>query len=119
MCSMRVMPIFKNIVLLLLMLIVTSACCNCPTESVSQDMGVITKKRIRRRYTVTRYEINSTRRYTMTEARSVYLITTQQQSFCVPRDTFSKYKEGDHYYRYEVVCHHLDTCIYSSNYRKR
>ena len=106
MCSMRVMPIFKNIVLLLLMLIMTSACCNCPTESVSQDMGVITKKRIHRRYTVT-------------AARRVYLITTQQQSFCVPRDTFSKYKEGDHYYRYEVVCHHLDTCIYSSNYRKR
>lgn len=106
MCSMRVMPIFKNIVLLLLMLIVTSACCNCPTESVSQDMGVITKKRIRRRYTVT-------------TARRVYLITTQQQSFRVPRDTFDKYKEGDHYYRYEVVCHHLDTCIYSSNYRKR
>ena len=103
---MRVMSIFKNIVLLLLMLIVTSACCNCPTESVSQDMGVITKKRIRRRYTVT-------------AARRVYLITTQQQSFCVPRDTFDKYKEGDHYYRYEVVCHHLDTCIYSSNYRKR
>lgn len=103
---MRVMPIFKNIVLLLLMLIVTSACCNCPTESVSQDMGVITKKRIRRRYTVT-------------TARRVYLITTQQQSFRVPRDTFDKYKEGDHYYRYEVVCHHLDTCIYSSNYRKR
>lgn len=103
---MRVMPIFKNIVLLLLMLIMTSACCNCPTESVSQDMGVITKKRIHRRYTVT-------------AARRVYLITTQQQSFRVPRDTFSKYKEGDHYYRYEVVCHHLDTCIYSSNYRKR
>lgn len=106
MCSMRVMPIFKNIVLLLLMLIVTSACCNCPTESVSQDMGVITKKRIRRRYTVT-------------TARRVYFITAQQQSFRVPRDTFDKYKEGDHYYRYEVVCHHLDTCIYSSNYRKR
>lgn len=106
MCSMRVMPIFKNIVLLLLMLIVTSACCNCPTESVSQDMGVITKKRIRRRYTVT-------------TVRRVYLITTQQQSFRVPRDTFDKYKEGDHYYRYEVVCHHLDACIYSSNYRKR
>ena len=106
MCSMRVMPIFKNIVLLLLMLIVTSACCNCPTESVSQDMGVITKKRIRRRYTVTM-------------ARRVYLITTQQQSFRVPRDTFDKYKEGDHYYRCEVVRHHLDTCIYSSNYRKR
>ena len=106
MCSMRVMPIFKNIVLLLLMLIVTSACCNCPTESVSQDMGVITKKRIRRRYTVT-------------AVRRVYLITTQQQSFRVPRDTFDKYKEGDHYYRYEVVCRHLDTCIYSSNYRKR
>lgn len=106
MCSMRVMPIFKNTVLLLLMLIVTSACCNCPTESVSQDMGVITKKRIRRRYTAT-------------TSRRVYLITTQQQSFRVPRDTFDKYKEGDHYYRYEVVCHHLDTCIYSSNYRKR
>ena len=106
MCSMRVMPIFKNTVLLLLMLIVTSACCNCPTESVSQDMGVITKKRIRRRYTAT-------------TSRRVYLITTQQQSFHVPRDTFDKYKEGDHYYRYEVVCHHLDTCIYSSNYRKR
>ena len=103
---MRVMPIFKNIVLLLLMLIMTSACCNCPTESVSQDMGVITKKRIRRRYTAT-------------ATRRVYLITTQQQSFRVPRDTFDKYKEGDHYYRYEVVCHHLDTCIYSSNYRKR
>lgn len=103
---MRVMPIFKNTVLLLLMLIVTSACCNCPTESVSQDMGVITKKRIRRRYTAT-------------TSRRVYLITTQQQSFRVPRDTFDKYKEGDHYYRYEVVCHHLDTCIYSSNYRKR
>ena len=100
------MSIFKNIVLLLLMLIVTSACCNCPTESVSQDMGVITKKRIRRLYTVTM-------------VRRVYLITTQQQSFRVPRDTFDKYKEGDHYYRYEVVCHHLDTCIYSSNYRKR
>lgn len=99
------MSIFKNIVLLLLM-VVTSACCNCPTERVSQDMGVITKKRIRRRYTVT-------------TARRVYLITTQQQSFRVPRDTFDKYKEGDHYYRYKVVCHHLDTCIYSSNYRKR
>lgn len=99
------MSIFKNIALLL-MLIVTSACCNCPTEMVSQDMGVITKKRIRRRYTVTM-------------ARRVYLITAQQQSFRVPRDTFDKYKEGDHYYRYEVVRHHLDTCIYSSNYRKR
>lgn len=110
MCSMRVMPIFKNIVLLLLMLIMTSACCNCPTESVPQDMGVITKKRMHfRRYI----------HHTMTAARRVYLITTQQQSFRVPRDTFSKYKEGDHYYRYEVVCHHLDTCIYSSNYRKR
>ena len=102
------MLIFKNIVLLLLllMLIVTSACCNCPTESVSQDMGVITKKRIRRRHTAT-------------AVRRVYLLTTQQQSFRVPRDTFDKYKEGDHYYRYKVVCHHLDTCIYSSNYRKR
>ena len=102
------MLIFKNIVLLLLllMLIVTSACCNCPTESVSQDMGVITKKRIRRRHTVT-------------AVRRVYLITTQQQSFRVPRDTFDKYNEGDHYYRYEVVCHHLDTCIYNSNFRKR
>lgn len=99
------MSIFKNIALLL-MLIVTSACCNCPTESVSQDMGVITKKRIRRRHTITM-------------VRRVYLITTQQQSFSVPRDTFDKYKEGDHYYRYKVVCHHLDTCIYSSNYRKR
>lgn len=99
------MQIFKNIVLLLL-LVVTSACCNCPTERVPQDMGVITKKRIRRRYTVT-------------TARRVYLITTQQQSFRVPRDTFDKYKEGDHYYRYKVVCHHRDTCIYSSNYRKR
>ena len=97
------MSIFKNIALLL-MFIVASACCNCPTESVSHDMGVITKKRIRRRYTTTM-------------ARRVYLITTQQQSFRVPRDTFDKYKEGDHYYRYEVVCHHLDTCIYSSNYR--
>lgn len=86
------------------MLIVTSACCNCPTERVSQDMGVITKKRIRRRYTTTM-------------VRRVYLITTQQQSFRVPRDTFDKYKEGDHYYIYKVVCHHLDTCIYSSNYR--
>lgn len=99
------MLIFKNIALLLL-LVVTSACCNCPTERVPQDMGVIIKKRIRRRYTVT-------------TARRVYLITTQQQSFRVPRDTFDKYKEGDHYYRYKVVCHHLDTCIYSSNYRKR
>lgn len=97
------MSIFKNIALLL-MLIVTSACCNCPTERVSQDMGVITKKRIRRRYTTTM-------------VRRVYLITTQQQSFRVPRDTFDKYKEGDHYYIYKVVCHHLDTCIYSSNYR--
>ena len=104
------MSIFKNIVLLLLLIMVTSACCNCPTESVSQDMGVITKKRIRFHY----YGY-----HTMASARRVYLITTQQQSFRVPRDTFDKYKEGDHYYRYEVVCHHLDTCIYSSNYRKR
>ena len=95
------MSIFKNIVLLLLLIIVTSACCNCPTEMMSQDMGVITKKRIRRRYTIA-------------TARRDYLITTQQQSFRVPRDTFDKYKEGDHYYRYKVVCHHLDTCIYSS-----
>ena len=100
------MSIFKNIalLLLLLMLIVTSACCDCPTERVPQDMGVITKKRIRRRHTVT-------------AVRRVYLITTQQQSFCVPRDTFDKYNEGDHYYRYEVVCRHLDTCIYNSNFR--
>lgn len=102
------MLIFKNIVLLLLllMLIVTSACCNCPTESVSQDMGVITKKRIRRRHTAT-------------AVRRVYFITTQQQSFRVSRDTFDKYNEGDHYYRYKVVCRHLDTCIYNSNFRKR
>lgn len=103
------MSIFKNIALLL-MLIVTSACCNCPTERVSQDMGVITKKRMHFRYYGHR---------TMTTAYRVYLITTQQQSFRVHKDTFSKYKEGDHYYRYEVVCHHLDTCIYSSNCRKR
>lgn len=37
------MLIFKNIALLLL-LVVTSACCNCPTERVPQDMGVIIKK---------------------------------------------------------------------------
>lgn len=41
---MRVVPIFKNIVmLLLLMIVMTSTSCNCPTERVSQDMGVITK----------------------------------------------------------------------------
>ena len=105
------MLIFKNIVLLLLlMMAVTSTGCNCPTERVSQDMGVITKKRMHfRRYI----------RHAMTAAHRVHLITTQQQSFRVHRNTFSKYKEGDHYYRYEVMCHHLDTCIYSSNYRKR
>ena len=83
------MSIFKNIALLLL-LIVIPACCNCPTETVSQDMGVITKKQMRFHY----YGY-----HTMTAAHRVYLITTQQQSFRVPRDTFSKYKEGDHYYR--------------------
>lgn len=106
---MRVMLIFKNIALLLL-LVVTSACCNCPTERVSQDMGVITKKQMRFRH----YGY-----HTMAAAHRVYIITTQQQSSRVPRDTFGKYKEGDHYYRYKVVCHHLDTCIYNSNYRKR
>lgn len=96
------MLIFKNIALLL-MLIVASACCNCPAERVSQDMGVITKKRMH----FCRYI-----RHTMTAAHRVHLITTQQQSFRVPRDTFGKYKEGDHYYRYKVVCHHLDKCAY-------
>lgn len=96
------MLIFKNIALLLL-LVVTSACCNCPTERVSQDMGVITKKQMRFRH----YGY-----YTMTAAHRVYIITTQQQSFRVPRDTFDKYKEGDHYYIYKVVCYHRDTCIY-------
>lgn len=103
------MSIFKNIALLLV-LVVTSACCNCPTERVSRDMGVITKKQMRFRHY---------RHHTITTAHRVYLITTQQQSFRVSRATFNKYKEGDHYYSYKVVCHHLDTCIYSSNYRKR
>lgn len=103
------MLIFKNIALLLLFA-VTSACCNCPTERVSQDMGVITKKQMRFRH----YGYHTT-----TTTHRVYIITTQQQSFRVHRDTFGKYKEGDHYYIYKVVCNHLDTCIYSSNYRKR
>lgn len=84
------MLIFKNIVLLLLlMMVVTSAGCNCPTEKVSQDMGVITKKRIHfRRYI----------RHTMTEVHRVHLITTQQQSFRVHRNTFGKYKDDDRYF---------------------
>lgn len=86
------MLIFKNIVLLMLMLlmmVVTSTGCNCPTERVSQDMGVITKKRMHfRRYI----------RHTMTAAHRVHLITTQQQSFCVHRNTFGKYKEDDRYF---------------------
>ena len=102
------MSIFKNIVMLLLLMLIVTSCCNCPTEMVSQDMGIITKKRMRFRY----YGY-----HTMTAPYRVYLITAQQQSFRVPRDTFDKYKEGDHYYRYKVVRHHLDTCIYSSNYR--
>lgn len=84
------MLIFKNIVLLLLLTIVmTSTGCNCPTERVSQDMGVITKKRMH----FCRYV-----HHTMTAAHRVHLITTQQQSFRVHRDTFGKYKEGDHYF---------------------
>ena len=82
------MLIFKNIVLLL-MTVVTSTGCNCPTERVSQDMGVITKKRIHfRRYI----------RHTMTAAHRVHPITTQQQSFRVHRNTFGKYKEDDRYF---------------------
>lgn len=84
------MLIFKNIVLLLLlMIVVTSTGCNCPTEKVSQDMDVITKKRMH----FCRYI-----HHTMTAAHRVHLITTQQQSFRVHRDTFGKYKEGDHYF---------------------
>ena len=93
----------KNIVLLLLlMMVVTSAGCNCPTERVSQDMGVITKKRMHfRRYI----------RHTMTAAHRVYLITTQQQSFRVHRNTFGKYKEGDHYFIAIKQCAIILVCI--------
>lgn len=86
------MMIFKNIVLLLLlmmMMVVTSTGCNCPTERVSRDMGVITKKRMHSRRYI---------RHAMTAAHRVHLITTQQQSFRVHRDTFGKYKEGDRYF---------------------
>ena len=84
------MLIFKNIVLLLLLMIVmTPTGCNCPTEKVSQDTDVITKKRMH----FCRYI-----RHTMTAAHRVHLITTQQQSFRVHRDTFGKYKVDDHYF---------------------
>lgn len=103
------MSIFRNIVLLMVS-VVTSACCNCPTVSVAHDMGVITEKRS---------HIHHRRRYIVMTPYREYRIKIQQQSFRVPRDTFDKYNEGDHYYKYKVVCHHIDTCIYSSNYRKR
>ena len=106
------MLIFKNIVLLLLLMIaVTSTGCNCPAERVSQDiMGVITKKRMHfRRYI----------RHTMTTAHRVHLITTQQQSFRVHRNTFGKYKEGDHYFIAIKQCAIILVCVYNSNYRKR
>ena len=105
------MLIFKNIVLLLMMMMmVTSTGCNCPTERVSQDMGVITKKRMHfRRYI----------HYTMTAAHRVHLITTQQQSFRVHRNTLGKYKEDERYFIAIKQCAIILVCIYNFNYRKR